>query len=217
MLFPVLPKFRHLLLAFPAAALVIASAGCAGRVVPETGAEVLHETPKTPPTSVPLWLGNSTRNFYGTGPWSQQPVQVIWEFETKLTSGRLHKDGWGGTSWPGQPSVSGDRVYFGSADSYLYCLDKRDGSLIWKFKAEDSLKATPTIAGDRIIASGLDHYIYCLNAQDGSLIWKYKTGFEVDCSAAVVDDRVYFGGEDGFFYCLNLADGSVVYKTERLG
>ena len=77
-----------------------------------------------------------------------------------------------------------------------------DGSLVWKYKTEDSLKATPTIAGDRLIASGLDHYIYCIDARDGSLIWKYKTGFEVDCSAAVIDGRVYFGGEDGFFYSL---------------
>ena len=166
MLFPAVTKARYLLLALPAAALVLSFAGCGGRVVQQTGAEVLHEAPKGPPTSVPLWLGNPTRNFYGTGPWASEPVQVIWGFETKLTSGRLHKDGWGGTSWPGQPSISGDRVYFGSADSYLYCLDKRDGSLIWKFKAEDSLKATPTIAGDRIIASGLDHYVYCLNATD---------------------------------------------------
>ena len=205
MLFPVNTKFFvRPLVAITALAFVFACTACGGRVLQKTEAEVLHKA--AVPDAVPVWLGNPTRNFYGTGPWPDRPVQVIWEFETKLTSGRLHKDGWGGTSWPGQPSVAGNRVYFGSADGYLYCLDKRDGSLIWKFKTEDSLKATPTIAGDRIIASGLDHNVYCLNANDGSLIWQYKTGFEVDSSAAVIDGRVYFGGEDGFFYCLSLAD-----------
>jgi outer membrane protein assembly factor BamB len=162
-----------------------------------------------------MWLGNESRSFYGTGPWSDGPLEVVWEFETGFISGRLHKDPWGGSSWPGQPSVDERHVYFGSADGNLYCLDKRDGRLVWKYKTNDSLKATPTIAGDKLIASGLDHYIYCIDKDTGTLIWKYKTGFEVDCSAAVIDGRVYFGSEDGFFYSLNLEDGALIYKTER--
>src|SRR5690348_1829441 len=184
-------------------AALISIPACGGKVISKTEAHQ-PDPPKPPPSSVPAWLGNNTRNFYGTGPWSGEKLEVVWEFETKFTSGRLHKDPWGGSSWPGQPSVDEEHVYFGSADGHLYCLNARDGSLVWSFKTEDSLKATPTIAGDRLIASGLDHYVYCINARDGSLIWKYKTGFEVDCSAAVIGDRVYFGGEDGFFYALNL-------------
>ena len=95
-----------------------------------------------------------------------RPLEVVWEFET-WTTGRLHKDPWGGSSWPGQPSVDEQHVYFGSADGNLYCLDKRDGSLVWKYKTSDSLKATPTIVGDRLIASGLDHYIYCIDKRNG--------------------------------------------------
>ena len=41
---------------------------------------------------MPMWLGTSERNFYGSGPWPDRPLEVIWEFETKLTSGRLHKE-----------------------------------------------------------------------------------------------------------------------------
>jgi len=188
---------------------------CGGKVITKTHAE--PAPPPKAPTTVPAWLGNPSRSFYGTGPWSEKPLEIVWEFETNWTTGRLHKDPWGGSSWPGQPSVDSSRVYFGSADGRLYCLNSHDGSLVWSFKTEDSLKATPTIVGDRLIASGLDHYVYCINARDGSLIWKYKTGFEVDCSAAVIDGRVYFGGEDGFFYALNLDDGALIYKTERLG
>ncbi|HEX5604244.1 MAG TPA: PQQ-binding-like beta-propeller repeat protein, partial [Pyrinomonadaceae bacterium] len=160
-------------------ALLLLSA-CGGKVVTPTEAAKPPEPPK-PPSSVPAWLGNPSRNFYGTGPWAGKQLEVVWEFETNWISGRLHKDPWGGSSWPGQPSVDETRVYFGSADGRLYCLDKKDGRLIWSYKTEDSLKATPTIVGDRLIASGLDHYIYCIDARDGTLIWKYKTGFEVDC------------------------------------
>src|SRR5436190_18683739 len=200
---------------FPIILALLISTACGGKVVIKTEAK-LQPTPK-PPTSVPMWLGNASRNFYGTGPWSNAPLEIVWEFQTKFITGQFHEDPWGGSSWPGQPSVDESHVYFGSADGHLYCLNKRDGSLVWSYKTEDSLKATPSIAGDRLIASGLDHYIYCIDKRTGSLLWKFKTGFEVDCSAAVIDGRVYFGGEDGFFYSLNLNDGSLIYKTEQLG
>src|ERR1051325_1106562 len=122
---------------------------CGGKVITETAAAKPQPPPK-PPSSVPMWLGNASRTFYGTGPWSDRPLEGVWEFQTKWTTGRLHKDPWGGTRWPGQPSVDAAHVYFPSADGHLYCLDKRDGSFVWSYKTEDSLKATPTITGDRL-------------------------------------------------------------------
>jgi outer membrane protein assembly factor BamB len=191
--------------------LPLVSWGCAGKAF-ETPAAALPLAPK-PPTAVPMWLGNAERNFYGTGPWTGRPLKVVWEVETGWISGRLHKDPWGGTSWPGQASIRDDRVFFPSADGNVYCLNKKDGSVIWKFKGKDSQKATPVIFEEKIIASGIDHHIYCLNARDGSLIWDYETGFEVDGSTVVTDGRVYFGAEDRNFYCLNLADGALIYKV----
>src|SRR5262245_30795860 len=164
--------------------------GCSTRLVKETEAKSAPRAPAKP-TTLPEWLGNPARNFYGTGPWSGKKLEVVWQFETQWIKGRLHEDPWGGSSWPGQPSIDTKQVYFGSADGNLYALNRETGKLVWSFKTGDSLKATPTIAGDRIIASGLDYYVYCLNARDGSLIWKFKTGFEVDCSAAVIDGRIY--------------------------
>ena len=76
---------------------------CGGKLVKETSAEPVAERPAPPPVEFPAWIGNRERNFYGTGPWEEGPLEVIWENETGLISGRLHKDGWGGTSWPGQP------------------------------------------------------------------------------------------------------------------
>src|SRR5262245_31115139 len=70
------------------------------------------ELPKPVVTSIPTWLGNPARDFYGTGPWQEGVLTVGWEFKTSSISGRLHKDPWAGTSWPGQPSVDSERVYF---------------------------------------------------------------------------------------------------------
>src|SRR5438105_7393203 len=53
------------------------------------------------------------------------PRSTLFPYTTLFRSrGRLHKDPWGGSGWPGQPAIVGDRVYFGSADSYVYCLNR---------------------------------------------------------------------------------------------
>src|SRR5437016_4604179 len=188
--------------------------GCAGRAVSETPPPVI-EKPK-PPTAVPMWLGNPTRTFFGTGPMPKS-LKVYWDFKTSSTRGRLHPDPWGGSGWPGQPAIVGDRVYFGSADSYVYCVNKSDGSLIWKFKTTDSAKSSPCVVGDRLVIGNLDHTVYCLNTNDGSLVWKYQTGFETDSSASIIGDRVYIGGEDHFYYCFDLKDGYIIFKTQLGG
>jgi len=208
-------NFPPLAIRFCGAALclgaLVSIAGCGGKAASEIKAGPINK-PK-PPSAVSMWLGSAERNFFGTGPWRDGELKVIWEVETGFITGRLHEDPWGGTSWPGQPSIKADRVYFPSADGNVYCLDKNDGTVIWKFKGKDSFKATPVIFADKILASGLDHHLYCINAKDGTLIWDYETGFEVDGSTIVSDGRIYFGGEDKNFYCLNFADGSLVYKV----
>src|SRR6185295_12767138 len=103
--------FKTLSITLLLSALVSLSA-CGGKVISKTEAHSRPE-PQKPPGSVPMWLGNSERNFYGTGPWSEGALEVVWEFETEFITGRLHKDPWGGSSWPGQPSVTERFVYFG--------------------------------------------------------------------------------------------------------
>ena len=58
---------------------------CGGKIIKETEASPASTVPATP-TTVPMWLGNASRSFYGTGPWSKAPLQVVWEFETKAIS-----------------------------------------------------------------------------------------------------------------------------------
>src|SRR6185503_13859008 len=151
-------------------ALLLSLPACGGKVISKTAAE--PPSPPKPPSSVPMWLGNASRSFYGTGPWSGDQLEVVWEFETKWITGRLHKDPWGGSSWPGQPSVDESRVYFGSADGRLYCLDKNDGRVIWKYKTGFEVDCSVAVINNRVYFGGEDGFFYSLNLDDGSLIYK---------------------------------------------
>src|SRR6266567_2660410 len=190
-----------------------ALAGCSRGVVRETAAETRIEKPK-PPGS-PMWLGNPERNFYGTGPLKNGALRIVWEAETDFIKGRLHKDPWGGSSWPGQPSINGDRVYFPSADGYVYCLNAGDGSVIWDYETGFEVDGSTIVVGDRVYFGGEDHYFYCLNLADGALVYKVLVG-SVEGSITIKNGRVYLGTEEGDLYCINPADGKFIWKA-RIG
>src|SRR5258707_5449344 len=98
-------------------------AACGSKAAKAPPSEAPVEKPKPPPM-VPMWLGNPARNFFGTGP-VPKALKVIWDFKSGAISGRLHPDPWGGSGWPWQVAVLGDRVYFQSAVTYSCCLGRR--------------------------------------------------------------------------------------------
>jgi outer membrane protein assembly factor BamB len=124
------------------------------------------------------------------------------------------------------PSISYGRVYVGSYDKNLYCLDARTGNLSWKFAINDSIKSSPSIADGRVYVGPDDGYVYCLDAYNGSFIWSKEAGgpIEVNFGAApslrssptVVGGKVYVGSLDTDVYCFDTADGSVdwTFNTE---
>jgi outer membrane protein assembly factor BamB len=105
-------------------------------------------------------------------------------------------------------------IYFGSNDSYLYALNI-DGSLKWKFKADNWIEVAPSIGKDGTIYFGCDdYYLYALNPDDGSLKWKFKTDYFVWSTPAIGDDgTIYFGSYDYYFYALN-PDGTQKWRFD---
>jgi outer membrane protein assembly factor BamB len=124
------------------------------------------------------------------------------------------------------PSVADGRVYVGSQDKHVYCLDAWTGALIWKFNTSSRIKSSPAVVNGKVYVGPDDGYVYCLNAYNGSLIWSaYAGGYvQADFSAAVnlrssptvVGDRVYVGSLDKNVYSLdaNTGDAEWAYQTE---
>jgi len=95
------------------------------------------------------------------------------------------------------PTVYSSRVYVGSDDGYVYCLDAKDGSLVWKYRAGPSDEKV--IGNGRMIS-----------------LWPVRTGVLVD------DGNVYFAAGvfpyEGLYICaLKAEDGSVVWKNDTIG
>ena len=60
------------------------------------------------------------------------------------------------------PAVADGRVYVGSVDGYVYCLNAADGSLAWRYKTGSGVWSSPAVADGKVYVGSYDGYVYCL-------------------------------------------------------
>ena len=109
------------------------------------------------------------------------------------------------------PAVVGGRVFVGSVDGRIYCLDASTGKHIWNYTTGNDVCSSPAVAGGKVYVGSHDCRVYCLNASTGAQIWNYTTGLYVFSSPAVADGRVFVGSYDGRVYCLDASTGGRVW------
>jgi len=105
------------------------------------------------------------------------------------------------------PAVANGRVFVGSLDHKVYCLNATTGKQLWNYTTGLGVLSSPAVADGHLFVGSDDHKVYCLNATTGGLHWSYTTGDFVDSSPAVVGGRVYVGSWDCKIYCLNATNG----------
>ena len=84
----------------------------------------------------------------------------------------------------GAAAIVGDRLYFGSLDSNLYCLDTV-GRRRWSLHLGDEVYCTPAIGADGTIYVGTDKGTLTAVAQNGRRKWNYKTSDDIAGSPTV--------------------------------
>ncbi|MDH4058075.1 MAG: PQQ-binding-like beta-propeller repeat protein, partial [Cyclobacteriaceae bacterium] len=142
-----------------------------------------------------------------------QNPKIRWKFKTQGTI-------------RGTASIKDDKVYIGSADGFLYALNKSSGELAWKFQTQGAVSATPTVANDLIIFTSRDNYVYSVNVSTGKLVWKFQMQPIIDAyweweyftSTPVVNKNVvYVGSGDSHMYALALDNGKLIWKAKTNG
>ncbi len=105
--------------------------------------------------------------------------------------------------------VSGEFVFFGGSDGFIYALYLKTGKVLWKYYTGLTGISAPVLRGLNLYFASADK-IYCLNVKTGENIWTYSTQikpaeFTVEGVAAplVGDDLIYFKVSDGSLIALN--------------
>ncbi len=150
-------------------------------------------------------------------------VRVQWS--TPLSTNRL------------SPSITvGAKIYAGSADGYLYCLDSVTGSITWRYYTGSVIRQAPLFANGAVYVGNQGGDVCVLNSETGRLIWRFQ--------AAPKDRKINLYGEissswpvvglversgmlyvscgildlDGIaVYCLNSTTGGLLWKNTTSG
>lgn len=97
------------------------------------------------------------------------------------------------------PAVHEGKVFVGSDDQYVYCLNAYNGIKLWEYQTGACIWSAPAVADGKVYVGANDHILYCLKEIDGSLVWNYYTGSSsrIDGSPAVSDGMAFVGDEGG--------------------
>ena len=183
------------------------------------------------PTDLTVFRGNPERNLSAVGTVPRRP-KLLWRFQTQTKyEGPYERRGapklrvstpWRGLGWTGQPVRLAKRIYFGSTDSYVHCLDATTGKEIWYYPNHHCIKGSIMISGDHIYHGGRDNKLHCYTL-DGKpargrgegrpgMVWETRTGNDMDSSPAIVKGRGYVGAEDKHILCFDPRTGEILWK-----
>jgi outer membrane protein assembly factor BamB len=133
---------------------------------------------------------------------------LLWKFET------------GGQVWS-SPSYNGSKIFIGSDDGFLYCLDQ-DGKLLWKTKLNGKIRSSsPCLSfyeeSPSVFIGTYSGGIYCLSQLTGKIKWRKQINQPVMASPGIIKDKAFFAASDNKIYCLQKNDGSKVWDFETGG
>jgi outer membrane protein assembly factor BamB len=114
------------------------------------------------------------------------------------------------------PAVVGGKLYVGSNDNYLYCINAETGACQWKFDTNSSIYSSPAVVDDRVYIGSLEGTLYCLDALNGKLIWK-RVMDKIFSSPTVVNEKLFIGSYDGKVYCIEVKSGNVLWSYQTNG
>ncbi len=109
-------------------------------------------------------------------------------------------------------TVAEGRLYLGTHDGRLVCLDSAQGRTIWAFAAGDSVLAAPAVGAGRVVFGSYDGGVYALDAATGTLAWKRDTAKPVVSTPALAAGRVIVGSRSYDLFGLDVATGAVAWK-----
>jgi outer membrane protein assembly factor BamB len=121
------------------------------------------------------------------------------------------------------PLVIGGRIYFGTEDGTLYCLDADTGRQLWTYHASGAIKGSPSYSDGKLYFGNYGGDVQALRASDGRLLWKsgaarglVRSG-NFYATAAVAFGRVYIGNTDGREYSFAASDGRLAWAHQTGG
>ena len=115
------------------------------------------------------------------------------------------------------PTVSGNRVYAGTTNNYLYCVE--DGVQKWNKTLGGPIYSSPAVDGDLLCIGCDDGKLYAFDiagAQPVS-VWNFTVGTAIRTAITIQGDKVYCTSSNSDLYVLDRTNGSLVWSWKAYG
>ena len=123
-----------------------------------------------------------------------------------------------------EPFQHNNLIYLGVGSGTMYCLDARDGKIIWSYKGiEGQLQARPALSkdGKQLVFGAWDTHLYCLDATNGELKWKWNNGSRAKLYSpgnvvpAIAGNKVIIVAPDRYMTAIDLQTGKTIWRNNQ--
>ena len=155
-----------------------------------------------------LYVGSHQGTFYAL---QALDGSVVWSKRLGSVSSRPLIDG------------EGSKVYVGTDDGALVCLDTFDGRENWRYATRGPIFETPTFTSDVIVVSNEADQVTALDRQSGKFRWQYRSETPDEFTlrghggVSVAGELIFAGFANGTVVALRQATGSVAWMTSVRG
>jgi outer membrane protein assembly factor BamB len=132
------------------------------------------------------------------------------------------------------PAVDVDRIYVGVDDGQLVALDRRDGTVAWRFQtrryqverestdpAHLGIHGSPAVDDRNVYIGDYSGWLYAVDKLTGDLVWESQLGGSIGASPVLLGEILFIAVEypvpDGKVFVLRAQTGEVVWQSPSLG
>jgi len=119
----------------------------------------------------------------------------------------------GGSIISSSPAIADGKVYIGSYDNKIYCLDAETGKPLWNFTTGDWVESSPAVANGKVFVGSWDGNLYALDAKSGESLWNHTTLGAIISSPAVANGKVFVCSSLGDVYALD-TNGTFLWSSK---
>lgn len=98
--------------------------------------------------------------------------------------------------------AGGGDVFWGKNQSWLKCVNPRDGTELWSYSLGKHTLTTAAVHDGLVYATDADGGVHCVDEKTGTTIWTHTMNGAFWASPMVADGKVYLGTRKGNFCVL---------------
>jgi outer membrane protein assembly factor BamB len=118
--------------------------------------------------------------------------------------------------------VDGDRVFIGSQDRALHCVERATSEFIWSHQTNGRIESSAAVNDEKVYFGSCDGGFYCIDRETGDELWKFDVQTDGQRTTAIyskpliLNDTVCFAAGEGQVYALELDSGKLRWKLRPL-